>query len=456
MEVLPAWLETNYAIGTLYRPMSYSKLPISLSSSHRALAPLSSLTTLVKFSPSDAPTDEGPTACVKQVANFPLPSLLPNQNETLHTARAAAVEGYLSAFTIPLLAEPETLIQTARLNWVLRFPLPPPNSAPTDVSPLLRPYHYGPRTPQALDAAIRHAANFTYDDPPPTHPHTSAFMQLPDPATRFGDIRRPTTEPPSPPPPDVQRWLQSGAIRLHSQAEYQLFGANIAHLPPLLENHFFGHISLDQLITLLSSHPSDPQALHAAVQQFRASKKARLVIVAGPASLASSHFFLSITPPFSISTWPGLSLSQVSPSNLLPPPSSSYLLPHHPHHSGPACHCGRSRQDPFSLSLHLHPSGFPSLTFVICLARLIIVASPASSILTTYPSPPPPTPFCPSLLEARLVIVAGPAWSSPSTSRPCLFSLLLSPLPLLSLFSCRPARAGRHGRSKVILLPLCH
>ena len=70
----------------------------------------------------------------------------------------------------------------------------------------------------------------------------------------------PTTEPPSPPPPDVQRWLQSAAIRLHSQAEYQLFGANIAHLPPLLENHFFGHISLDQLITLLSSHPSDPRA----------------------------------------------------------------------------------------------------------------------------------------------------------------------------------------------------
>ena len=65
--------------------------------------------------------------------------------------------------------------------------------------------------------------------------------------------------------------LQSGAIRLHSQAEYQLFGTNIAHLPPLLENHFFGHISLDQLIALLSSHPSDSQVLHTAIQQFRAS-----------------------------------------------------------------------------------------------------------------------------------------------------------------------------------------
>ena len=167
--------------------------------------------------------------------------------------------------------------------------------------------------------------------------------------------------------------------------------------------------------------------------------KARLVIVAGPASLASSHFFLSITPPFfyilTHMAWlvivAGLAFQPASP------PSSSYLLPHHPHHSGPACHCGRSRQDPSSLSLHLHPSGFP---FVICLARLTIVASPASSIFTTYPSPPPSTPFCSSPLEARLVIVAGPAWSSPSTSRPCLFSLSFSPL---SPYSLSPLAAPR-------------
>ena len=33
-----------------------------------------------------------------------------------------------------------------------------------------------PRAPQALDAAIRFAAQFTYDDPPSSHPLTSAFM----------------------------------------------------------------------------------------------------------------------------------------------------------------------------------------------------------------------------------------------------------------------------------------
>ena len=235
-----------------------------------------------KFSSPDASASEGPTACVKQVANFPLPSLLSNQSDTLTKARAAAAEGYLSPFTIPLLAEPETLVQPARLNWVLRFPLPPPNPLSNRRFSSTPSYHYGPRTPQALDAAIRYAANFSYDDPTPTHPQAAAFVQLPDPATRFGDIRRPTTEPPSPPPADIQNWLQSGAIRLHSPTEYQLFGAHITHLPPLLESHFFGHISLDQLIPLLSSHPSDPQALQAAIQQFRASKRVKVEVAQIP------------------------------------------------------------------------------------------------------------------------------------------------------------------------------
>ena len=157
-----------------------------------------------KFSSPDASASEGPTACVKQVANFPLPSLLSNQSDTLTKARAAAAEGYLSPFTIPLLAEPETLVQPARLNWVLRFPLPPPNPLSNRRFSSTPSYHYGPRTPQALDAAIRYAANFSYDDPTPTHPQAAAFVQLPDLIIKFGDVRRPTTEPPSPSPPSLK------------------------------------------------------------------------------------------------------------------------------------------------------------------------------------------------------------------------------------------------------------
>ena len=68
-----------------------------------------------KFSSPDASASEGPTACVKQVANFPLPSLLSNQSDTLTKAPAAAAEGYLSPFTIPLLAEPGCLGSPSRL-----------------------------------------------------------------------------------------------------------------------------------------------------------------------------------------------------------------------------------------------------------------------------------------------------------------------------------------------------
>ena len=173
--------------------------------------------------------------------------------------------------------------------------------------------------------------------------------------------------------------LQNPLPLLHqmSNAGYSLALSDCTHRPsinflaPTLLislhslNHLVGHISLDQLIALLSSHPSDPQALHAAVQHFRASKraifKARLVIVAGPASPASPHFFLPITPP-SLFNW----LSYLHAQGLACYCSKSHLstcfsplilipTPPHPHHPGPACHCGRSRQDPSSLSLHLPP-----------------------------------------------------------------------------------------------------
>ncbi len=62
-----------------------------------------------KYPPPDLQSNEGSTACVKQVANCTLPSILLNQNEKIADARSSAASGYLSTYTIPLLAEPETL-----------------------------------------------------------------------------------------------------------------------------------------------------------------------------------------------------------------------------------------------------------------------------------------------------------------------------------------------------------
>ena len=108
--------------------------------------------------------------------------------------------------------------------------------------------------------------------------------------------------------------VQSGAIRLHSQTEYQLFGANIPHLPSLLESHFFGHISLDQLIPLLSSHSPDPQALQTAIQQFRASKRAKVEVAQIPRQ----------PPPC------GLPPPPAPPDPMSPHPQPPPPLPHSP------------------------------------------------------------------------------------------------------------------------------
>ena len=105
------------------------------------------------------------------------------------------------------------------------------------------------------------ASSFTYDTPPVLTPSTSSFLQLPDPVSRFGEVRRPAAGPFPSPPQDIQDWLKAGAIRLHTTEEYQLPGADIQGLPPPIEKYFFGQISLDQLILLLDNAPNDPGAL---------------------------------------------------------------------------------------------------------------------------------------------------------------------------------------------------
>ena len=151
-----------------------------------------------------------------------------------------------------------------------------------------------------------------------------------------------------------------------------------------------------------------------------------------------------------------------------PPGSPPCLLPLPlPILSGTACHCGRSR-------LHFH---FPLLLPTLCLfthllrfatARLVIVAGPAllspSSTLscpTTFSSPPflshsfPPRPGLPlwlvppctspfhftlfwfTFLQARLVIVAGPAFP---------ISILFSNFTPILLFTGPACHCGRSRR----------
>ena len=160
------------------------------------------------------------------------------------------------------------------------------------------------------------------------------------------------------------------------------------------------------------------------------TSKARLVIVAGPAHL---HLFLSPHPPLIF----------------IPTP--------HPHHSGPACHCGRSRLVPSSSLC----TSLPCLP-IFCIL-FIQFFGPAyhcgRSRLPHFhylPSTSPASFFC----ALPFLPITGPACHCGRsrlplfTPPPSLFPSPLSPPPLPSLSSCRPARAGCHGRSKAILLTL--
>ena len=143
--VLPAWLETNYAIGTLYRLMLYSKLPISLSSSHRALAPLSSLTTLVTTprSSSSLPLMRPQVRAPQPVSNKWPTSPCPRYSPTNPTPSIQPVLRRRKATSLPLpspyLLNLKHLFKQRDLIGSYAFLCHLPTLAPTDVSPLLRP-----------------------------------------------------------------------------------------------------------------------------------------------------------------------------------------------------------------------------------------------------------------------------------------------------------------------------
>ena len=145
-----------------------------------------------------------------------------------------------------------------------------------------------------------------------------------------------------------------------------------------------------------------------------------------PSTLPPSPPFFFFTLPIGPASHCGWSRL----SSIFPPPLALTTTPSH--YLGPACHCGRSRlvSPPF-LSIHLPYPHHPHIAYTshlytpattLLLARLVIVAGPAypphfQHLTTLSPSSSsyyhPPLPTLPlSYIVARLVIVAGPAISS--------------------------------------------
>ena len=98
-----------------------------------------------KFSSPDAPTNEGPTACVKQVANFPLPSLLPNQSVT-PSLEPEQRRRKVTSLPLPslYLLNLKHLFNQRDLIGFYAFPCHPPILFPTDASPPLHPTTMAP------------------------------------------------------------------------------------------------------------------------------------------------------------------------------------------------------------------------------------------------------------------------------------------------------------------------
>ena len=129
-------------------------------------------------------------------------------------------------------------------------------------------------------------------------------------------------------------------------------GLSLWQVPPFDQLPQFSHTNLPHLYTQPSVIPTF---------------QARLVIVAGP---ASSHPPTSSSSSLTSFSLPGFHLLRHRPrlatvASLTLPPASPLTPPHrhtyfpHPHHSGPACHCGRSRQDHCDRSRLLHPHHLP-------------------------------------------------------------------------------------------------
>ncbi len=141
-----------------------------------------------------------------------------------------------------------------------------PNSDTTRRFSSTPSYNHRPRTPQALDGAIRYATLVPPSRTPP-----------------FYNSLRPSVGPL--PSPAIQEWLRAGAPRIHSKADYHIPGANIPTLPPTLEKYFRGQISIDHLVTLLDARQTDDAALQNAVSAFCTQKRQNIQVAPIPRQL---------------------------------------------------------------------------------------------------------------------------------------------------------------------------
>ena len=103
--------------------------------------------------PAQSSQDETTVVRLSRTAHFLLPTVIEQQAERLRTARQAAAQGMLSSYTIPLLADTQTLLNKGKISWTLKFPLLPAyRTPPPTVDSPLYPLKSGPLENKPLKA----------------------------------------------------------------------------------------------------------------------------------------------------------------------------------------------------------------------------------------------------------------------------------------------------------------
>ena len=279
-----------------------------------------------------------------QLFNLNLPLIFPeNEDIIMDNARQAAAAGFVRSESIPLLALTDESFYHRKLDWTLRFPVPPPDtsgSARRFSSTVT--FRQGPHSAEALEGALRLAASFSYNNDASHVLFNSPFLRLPD----LSVLRPPRIDPledPSPPEHAVREWLNNRAPRL-IPTRYRQY-----HPVPLgLVDFFNSNIDLVQVATLIETHQCNDED---ATAEARKHKRDHV-----------PHAFLKVTPTGTVmpgSRLPDLPSASPTPETLphtalAPPPSVPAPRPAPPpaqsSHSSQSASTRPQRPPPFSPS----------------------------------------------------------------------------------------------------------
>lgn len=285
-----------------------------------------------------------PVLTVSQPFNLPLPLVFPQNEEGIMTAaRAAAADGHVRYEAIPFLGVTDESFYHRKLQWTLRFPMPPPaTSSSTRRFSSTVVFRQGPHSAEALDGALRLATPFSYANASTHILFNSPFMRLPDIESILGHPRLDPMSTLPLPQDSIRQWLFDGAPRIIPQRLRKL-----NPVPKAFVDFFTDNIRLPQLLLLIQQGLCEDDT---AISQARKDKRhfpaadflraphpnvpVFTIAASAPSAPAVPSGEAAAPPPTSLPTTSLLAPCHPSPPRPSPPSSSSsapHSSTHHTH-----------------------------------------------------------------------------------------------------------------------------